>query len=426
MATFDDDKAIYQDDDFPTHSSNEQANTEDACREVFDQWLNESGALDRDRIPFSRAEHAAYLMSGLGRLAKGYTSLDASRPWLCYWITHSLELLGEEYGLSGDVAEDVVRFLGRCQSPNGGFAGGPVPGQSAHLAPSYAAVNTLVTIGTPSALAMLDREALKRFLRSMRTPQGAFSMHVDGECDVRGAYTAIAIGTIADVLDDDLTKGTAEWIASCQTYEGGIGATPGEEAHGGYTFCGLAALVLLGGIELLDIPRLTNWLVHRQMAVHGGFQGRTNKLVDGCYSFWQGGAFPLLQSALLARGELPAGGISSLFSTDVRIAGCSLSLSLLFSSPIGLSHPCLSLSHTRIPPLFFYLHTGSARLPSRLLPSQIRRAARQARTRPRLLSHVLLPLGPRRLHRRAAEPAGRDAVGADPLAVGRGLHASDL
>ncbi|CAN0430044.1 unnamed protein product, partial [Scytosiphon promiscuus] len=24
------------------------------------------------------------------------------------------------------------------------------------------------------------------------------------------------------------------------------------------------------------------------------FQGRTNKLVDGCYSFWQGGAVALL------------------------------------------------------------------------------------------------------------------------------------
>ena len=78
-------------------------------------------------------------------------------------------------------------------------------------------------------------------------------------------------------------------------FEGGIGATPGEEAHGGYTFCGLAAIVLLGRVELLDLPRLAHWLVHRQMAVHGGFQGRTNKLVDGCYSFWQGGAFPLLQ-----------------------------------------------------------------------------------------------------------------------------------
>lgn len=28
----------------------------------------------------------------------------------------------------------------------------------------------------------------------------------------------------------------------------------------------------------------------RQMKLEGGFQGRTNKLVDACYSFWQGGA----------------------------------------------------------------------------------------------------------------------------------------
>jgi protein farnesyltransferase subunit beta len=33
------------------------------------------------------------------------------------------------------------------------------------------------------------------------------------------------------------------------------------------------------------------------MQLEGGFQGRTNKLVDGCYSFWQGaGLFCLLQS----------------------------------------------------------------------------------------------------------------------------------
>ena len=33
------------------------------------------------------------------------------------------------------------------------------------------------------------------------------------------------------------------------------------------------------------------------------FQGRTNKLVDGCYSFWVGGIFPLLHQ-LLNKGEL--------------------------------------------------------------------------------------------------------------------------
>ena len=32
----------------------------------------------------------------------------------------------------------------------------------------------------------------------------------------------------------------------------------------------------------------------RQMRLEGGFQGRTNKLVDGCYSFWMGAIFPLI------------------------------------------------------------------------------------------------------------------------------------
>ena len=30
------------------------------------------------------------------------------------------------------------------------------------------------------------------------------------------------------------------------------------------------------------------------MGFEGGFQGRANKLVDGCYSFWQGGAMAVL------------------------------------------------------------------------------------------------------------------------------------
>lgn len=67
----------------------------------------------------------------------------------------------------------------------------------------------------------------------------------DAAAQVRGVYIALAVGSICNVLDDELRAGAAEWIASCQTYEGGIGATPGEEAHGGYTFCGLAAMVLL-------------------------------------------------------------------------------------------------------------------------------------------------------------------------------------
>lgn len=49
----------------------------------------------------------------------------------------------------------VCQFLSRCQSPTGGFAGGP--GQHAHLAPTYAAVNALCIIGTEEAYNVIDR-----------------------------------------------------------------------------------------------------------------------------------------------------------------------------------------------------------------------------------------------------------------------------
>ncbi|TKS76292.1 Protein farnesyltransferase subunit beta [Collichthys lucidus] len=39
------------------------------------------------------------------------------------------------------------------------------------------------------------------------------------------------------------------------------------------------------------------------MRFEGGFQGRCNKLVDGCYSFWQAGLLPLLHRALFKEGE---------------------------------------------------------------------------------------------------------------------------
>jgi protein farnesyltransferase subunit beta len=46
----------------------------------------------------------------------------------------------------------------------------------------------------------------------------------------------------------------------------------------------------------LNLRTLRRWLVQMQGNERelGGFKGRTNKLVDGCYSWWVGGAFALL------------------------------------------------------------------------------------------------------------------------------------
>lgn len=60
----------------------------------------------------------------------------------------------------------------------------------------------------------------------------------------------------------------------------------------------------LTGHSCLDTGRLLAWLSSRQYAPEGGFAGRTNKLVDGCYSHWAGGCWALLEAALHADGRL--------------------------------------------------------------------------------------------------------------------------
>ena len=57
---------------------------------------------------------------------------------------------------------------------------------------------------------------------------------------------------------------------------------------------------------------LQRWTANRQMKYEGGFQGRTNKLVDGCYSFWQGGAFPLIHMIISLQGKQTGASFSKL------------------------------------------------------------------------------------------------------------------
>jgi protein farnesyltransferase subunit beta len=48
----------------------------------------------------------------------------------------------------------------------------------------------------------------------------------------------------------------------------------------------------------INYKTLLRWLSNMQGSEVeiGGFKGRTNKLVDGCYSWWVGGSFGLLEA----------------------------------------------------------------------------------------------------------------------------------
>ncbi|XP_071454031.1 protein farnesyltransferase subunit beta [Hetaerina americana] len=276
-----------------TPTSIDQVTVEESVNELFETFFK-LVQIDPEAPALLRERHISFLKKCLTHLSVAYECLDSSRPWLCYWILHSLELLDEQ--LQPRELSKIVQFLARCQSPEGGFGGGP--GQYPHLAPTYAAVNSLCIIGTEEAYKVINREKLREFLWSVRSSDGAFHMHVGGEVDIRGLYCALDVARLTNIFSDDLFDLSAEWIIGCQTYEGGFSGVPGMEAHGGYAFCGLAALSLLGRESLCDIKALLRWNVNRQMRFEGGFQGRTNKLVDGCYSFWQGGAFPLIHRIL--------------------------------------------------------------------------------------------------------------------------------
>jgi len=75
---------------------------------------------------------------------------------------------------------------------------------------------------------------------------GSFTIHENGEMDMRGIYCSLVVADILGIIDEELSFGVGDFVASCQTYEGGISCVPYGEAHGGYTFCGLAASIIVG------------------------------------------------------------------------------------------------------------------------------------------------------------------------------------
>jgi protein farnesyltransferase subunit beta len=302
-----------------------------------DEMIMEEEEIEEDQeeetIGLLTNAHVTYLHGIWERpLRYNFVSLDASRPWMIYWCLHASDLLlnvenniddnGDDDGddadgrlpvrpVTLDEAERAVVALRLCWSSQsgsggvgGGFGGGV--GQLPHAATTYAAVlalSILASNGCNSALQFLHdiRPDLHHWfhITLIKGTTGAVRMHEDGEIDVRASYCVVAVSKLLN-LPIAAPSSLIDFCRRCQTWEGGFGGEPGNEAHGGYAFCALATLRLLllednvPLTDVIDVENLRFWLVRRQLGYEGGFSGRTNKLVDGCYSFWQGGALALL------------------------------------------------------------------------------------------------------------------------------------
>lgn len=297
-------------DDLVTTTSEAQAKVTAECLPHLLGDDTQGLELNRYGIPHLRREaHARFLHAQLEKLPAPYQVIDASRPWLFYWSLAGLASLGEDVSQYRERLIETVRPL---QNLGGGFGGGH--GQLSHCACTYATTLALATVG---GLEMIDRKAAWHWLGSIKQADGGFCMAVGAEEDIRGAYCAMTIITLLNLpleLPPDssarteggltsLLDGLGEWVGRCQTYEGGIGGAPTNEAHGAYAFCALACLSIIDAPHIsipkyLDVHALASWLANRQTMPEGGFQGRQEKLVDACYSHWVGGCWDLIQAAL--------------------------------------------------------------------------------------------------------------------------------
>ena len=281
---------------------------------------------------YFRLLHYNFAKKLMLELPNAYTTLDAGFPWLVYWITNIISMSKDNYEISHDNKMQLVQILKELQHEDGGFCGSPKG--YAHLISTYAAVMAIVNLGIPEAYEIINIDKMKNFLLKMKNNQfdinqapsytdkngvylitrakdkdfisyhtafpGTFQNHINGESDLRSTYCAMIIASTLnlinynDIENDLITKGVVDNIKNCQTFEGGLGPEPYCEAHGGYSYCGIATLVMLNKLNEIDTDSFLRWLVNRQMIKEGGFNGRTNKLVDSCYSFWQGSIFNMI------------------------------------------------------------------------------------------------------------------------------------
>ncbi|CAO1630813.1 unnamed protein product [Jaminaea pallidilutea] len=337
------------DDCNPTATSIEERQVEDDIRQVLEGTDSMGGSDDHPKVRLHKRAHMAFIHKLLAKpLPAAYVAFDATRPWLLYWSLHAWVLMNQE-PLNDQIRKRAVTTLLSCQNKDiGGFGGGP--GQIPHLMATYAAINALCIAGRgPQDWDSIDRRKLYAWMLRLKQPDGSFTVHEGGEVDVRASYCVWCIATLTGVATVELLQGTRGFLASCQSYEGGLASTSYPtytdslqldinaerpalgEAHGGYAFCATAAYLGLSLLsdrnydakmssssdessketlddlldsrhqqKRLDLRKLTRWTVGLQCpfpSQGGGYKGRINKLVDGCYSWFSGsGMWGVLES----------------------------------------------------------------------------------------------------------------------------------
>ena len=253
-----------------------------------------------ERAELLKRKHRDYIVAiSRSKDSFEYYATEHFRLSGVYWGLCALFLMGEEDALD---REEMTEWVLSCRKPSGGF--GASERNDAHILPTLSAVQILAMY---DRLDVVDADKIEAYVAGLQQEDGSFCGDETGEVDTRFIYAALACLRILGRLRSPSSSSSSslpsssssslpssssirvdaavEYIARCQNFDGGYGATPGNESHAGQVFTCVAALDIAGALDTVDAELLCWWLAERQTP-SGGLNGRPEKLQDVCYSWW--------------------------------------------------------------------------------------------------------------------------------------------
>ncbi|CAD5115920.1 DgyrCDS4851 [Dimorphilus gyrociliatus] len=259
---------------------------------------------------FNFKVHSKYFKRCLDVLPARYAYLDPIRLTFAFFgisgleLLDSLDLVKEQKGVIEWIYSlQILPNSTRTNLEKCGFVGSHLYGDrhllqtfkesTSHITMTFSALLSLIILGDD--LERIDKDAIATGVAALQLEDGSFAAHFGGsENDMRFIYCASVIFHILDDWSKIDVHRSVRYIKDSLTYEGAFAQGPGLEAHGGSTFCAVASLYLMNQLHVLSSKQYDNlqkWCLMRQ---EEGFQGRPNKPIDTCYSFWIGSTLKLL------------------------------------------------------------------------------------------------------------------------------------
>lgn len=341
---------------------------------------------DEPKLPsanddFKFSLHSKYFSRCLTVLPSQTSSLDTNRVTIAFYSLAGLDILHSLPTSLPFAPTELITWLYRLQLINDsnvcGFRGSPCvitsrttpnPYDHPHVTMTMTALLSLLLLG--DNFENVQREKIASSLVHLQLPNGSFlASTLSTESDLRFVYCACVVAFILNDWSGINKDSCTNFILQCRTYEYAFGQVPGAEAHGGSTFCAIAALSLMNRLTALDNQdKLVYWCLQRQ---NEGFNGRPCKADDSCYSWWIVATLKLLNKEYLinfrenenflhATESKVTGGFSKLPDSNADPLHSYLSLaglSLLKHDKLKSIHPALIISMDSFERLITEIHS---------------------------------------------------------------------